>query len=483
MVALRRIVTRPLGIRLQLSLWYTAIFLVILVIAGGVFLGAMKITLNARVDANLKAYSQHIAAGISQSNGTILIQDVNGTLPAVNPTLAISSQTDADIAVWVRVIDTNATPIYASPAFQHRLLPAASVSDPLAGNEWSESVRIEGITYVRFLSMPLIQQGHIYGVIQVGQSLGIVTTTLTISAIILALLAPFLLAFGAVGSYWLADRAFAPMRRLTKTAALIQANGDLRQRVPIPAAHDDLYTLAMTLNGMLDRLDGAFATQRRFIADASHDLRTPVAAILSLAENARDHVTTSNPTLALNDIADQAQRLRQLITNLLHLSRADEGRMVTELEPLRLDILVRDIQNSLLPLAEEHHVQLTLEQMDAVTIMGDIAQVILIVMNLIDNALTYTPTGGRVTLQVLNRSPQAAFIVRDTGIGIATADLPYIFDRFYRTDPARQRATGGSGLGLAIVRTLVEAHGGTVTATSVVGQGSTFTVTLAGSQE
>ena len=468
-----------LGIRAQLTLWYTAIFALALLVAGGVFYGALKLTLDTHVDSELATRAATITRGIAWQNGAITIHDVSGSLPGLGlPPATQTVDPTADTAVWVRVLDAHGAIIYASPAFVDRLLPAASVQDPLAGQTWQESERITGVDYVRFLSMPLVDNHTVYGILQVGQSLALVTTTLTISAAVLAVLAPVLLLGGAAGSYWLAGRAFAPVRRLTRLADQVQAGGDLRRRVPIPPARDEVRDLALTLNAMLTRLDGAFAVQRRFVADASHDLRTPVAAILSLAENGRDGVGATDARASLASIATQAQRLRQLITNLLQLSRADEGLLPMEREPVPLAALAQDVVASLVPLAQERDITLTAGRLDAATVEGDLAQLLLILMNLIDNALTYTPPGGQVQVHVVYDDGQVACIVQDTGMGIAPEDLPHIFERFYRADPARQRATGGSGLGLAIVQTLVAAHGGNVSVTSRVGQGTRFVVVL-----
>jgi signal transduction histidine kinase len=268
------------------------------------------------------------------------------------------------------------------------------------------------------------------------------------------------------------------VRRLTRLATAVQDSGDLRRRVPVPPAHDEIRDLAETLNAMLGRLEAAFAVQRRFVADASHDLRTPVAAILSLAENARDGVGVRTSTHALAAIAEQAQRLRQLITTLLQLSRADEGRLESEREPLQVAALLQDVVAGMQPLAEERGITLHLGALEEGVVLGDLAQLLLVLMNLVDNALTYTPRGGQVRLSSHRAGARIAIAVQDTGMGIASADLPHIFERFYRADPARRRATGGSGLGLTIVRTLVEAHQGTATVDSAPGVGSRFLIWL-----
>lgn len=483
------------GIRWQLTLWYTAMFTVVLLLAAGVAYGALKVTLDWRVDEALQSQAQRLAAGISDEQGTITVRNVTGSLPGL-PVPANTGGNGStpptggqlDDGTLVRVLTTQGQVVYSSPAFRGILLPTASVTTPLSGKTWTDTIRVRDVEVARFYSQPLVNaQGQVYAVLQVGQSLDLLTTTLGVSALILAILLPLLLVVTAVGSYILAGWAFAPVRRLTRIARGVggQAN-DLHRRAPVPRAHDEVRELALTLNEMLARLEAAFAAQRRFIADASHDLRTPVAAILSVAENARDQVAGQVPGQvngleslgALGDIAIQAQRLGHLLTNLLALARADEGQLRLEREPLRLDQLAQEVVVSLRPLAEERGLILTTGPLTPAIVQGDLAQLLLVLMNLVDNALTYTPRGGRVTVSVRSTPTHASVQVQDTGIGIAAAEVPHVFERFYRADSARQRSTGGSGLGLAIVQTLVEAHEGTVEVTSSVGIGSCFVATL-----
>jgi signal transduction histidine kinase len=449
------------GIRWQLTLWYAASVLAMLVLAAGIFALTFKIILDIQVDQQLQTQAQQIAHSISVADGQFHFTTPPDT-----------------VSPWARVLDTRGDVIYSTPALRGVLLAPASVQTPLAGGVWEDTVRLSTVHLVRFYACPVQVHGAVIGVVQVGQPLDLVAETAGISAVVLGLLVPVLLLICLGGGFWLSGLALAPVRRLTRMANTVQDSGDLRQRVSIPRAQDEIRDLADTLNAMLGRLDAAFAVQRRFVADASHDLRTPVAAIVSLAENARDGIGARTSAQALHDIAEQAQRLGHLLTNLLQLSRADEGMLQGEWEVLHLDRLVRDVAVSLLPLADERQITLRPGALDQVNIEGDMAQLLLIVMNLVDNALTYTSPGGVITLSVRRGATWAELTVADTGIGIAADDLPHIFERFYRADPARQRATGGSGLGLAIVRALVDAHHGSIHVTSTPGQGTTFTMSF-----
>jgi signal transduction histidine kinase len=453
------------GIRGQLTLWYAASFLVLLALAAGIFALCFKVILDLQVDHLLQTQAEQVSQSISATEGQFHF--------ATSP---------ESITPWVRILDPHGQVVYTTPAFRGVRLSPDSIQIPLTGSEWEDTVRLDTIHLVRFYARPVQVQRVIIGVVQVGQPLDLVTETAGASALVLALLLPLLLLACLSGSVWLSGLALAPVRQLTQLAQAVQESGDLHQRVPVPRARDDVRALAETLNAMLARLEAAFALQRRFVADASHDLRTPVAALLSLAENARDGIGVRTPSQALHDIAEQAERLSHLITNLLQLSQADEGHLRGEWEVLHLDQLLRDVVISLLPLAAERQIALRPGLLDDVSIEGDMAQLLLVVMNLVDNALTYTPAGGTITLGVrrttAQTSSQAELTVADTGIGIAPDDLPRIFERFYRADPARQRATGGSGLGLAIVQALVDAHHGRIQVTSTLGQGTNVIVRL-----
>lgn len=479
----------PPGVRIQLTLWYALIFALVLAFAGVIFYAALHSSLAANLDADLHLRTQQVAAGISNENGTIQIQDITGELPGLGqtdgspdaaPTTSSSSTvptSDVNLGTLVRVLDAHGTVTYISPAFRNLAVPPQALADPLRGTSWIGTINAGGGQSVRLYSAALIENGQVFGVVQVGQTLAPLSATLSRIVTVLVLITPFVLVLSALGSYWLAGRAFAPIARLSRVARDIEA-GDLHRRVPVPPARDEVRELAETLNDMIARLEAAFARQRRFIADASHELRTPVAVMLSTIENALDLDPGQDPAPALHEVRAEALRLRSLSTDLLSLARADEQGITLERERLRLDLLVADVAASLAPLAEEQGIALMTDQLDRVFISGDSAQILLVLMNLVENALKYTDSGGRVSLALHAARQTAQVVIVDTGIGIAPEELPFIFDRFYRADHGRSSQSGGSGLGLAIAQMIVTAHGGTIAVTSQAGQGSVFTLTL-----
>ena len=495
---------RPPSMRIQLTLWFILVFTVLMLLFGAVFYVNLRTSLQSSFDTALQLRTQQIAAGINEDKGTITIHDVTGALPGLidpdatsdnstpgsrplptstattNPTDSEEIRADVNLGALVRILNINGEVIYVTPAFLALNIPPTSVTQPLHGSAWKGTVTAQNGQTVRLYSAALTENGTIYGVVQVGESLAQLGHTLRSVEIELLLIVPFVLLLGAIGSYWLAARAFAPVNRLTRIARRIEA-GDLHERVPVPRSKDEVQRLALTFNEMIERLEKAFARQRRFVADASHELRTPVAAIRSmtdvvLAQSAP--VESEEYASVLSDVNSEAERLGHLINDLLALARTDENQVVLERELVRLDLLVADVAATTEPLATERGITIEVLAQQPATVLGDEVRLIQVIMNLIDNAVAYTNAGGKVTLEVGVKYDNAYLIVRDTGIGIAKEHLDHIFERFYRVDPARSRAAGSTGLGLAITEWIVRAHDGKISVENEVGKGTTFTVML-----
>jgi signal transduction histidine kinase len=231
---------------------------------------------------------------------------------------------------------------------------------------------------------------------------------------------------------------------------------------------------------MIDHLEQAFLRQRRFVADASHELRTPVTAIRSKTDMALLQIFSPEEYLSIfGTIHAEAERLGHLISDLLALARADEGQVHLEQEVVRFDLLVEAVVATVEPLAVEQGITLEVQSSEPVVVQGDEARLMQVVLNLLENAIHSTHREGHVLVTVQVKNAQAYLVVRDTGIGIAAHHLPYIFDRFYRIDPARMHTEGShSGLGLSIVDWIVKAHHGSIAVESQLGHGSTFSVLL-----
>jgi heavy metal sensor kinase len=312
---------------------------------------------------------------------------------------------------------------------------------------------------------------------------------------VMLLLAPAMLLLASGGGLFLANRALAPIDRITRTAQRIGAE-DLSQRIDLRGPDDEIGRLAFTFDAMLARIQGAFEQQRRFAADASHELRTPLTALIGLIDVALDRPRDADSYRAtLATVREQSQRLARLSNDLLFLARSDAQALHATHEPLDLASLLPAIVAQVEPLAHARDQVVVLNNDAPLLVCGNEDDLIRLFLNLLDNAIRYTPSGGTITVSTrlgardlrLVKSPSSSLepqassfsvAVSDTGPGIAPEHLPHLFDRFFRVNRGRSRAQGGAGLGLSIAQSIVQAHSGRLLVSSVVGQGSTFTVVL-----
>jgi heavy metal sensor kinase len=285
---------------------------------------------------------------------------------------------------------------------------------------------------------------------------------------------PLVVITAAIGSYMLVSRALEPIDVMTRTARIISAS-DLSARLNLPKTEDELSRLAETFDDMLDRLESSFNRERRFLADASHELRTPLTAMQSILSVMREQRRTPEDyERALDDLSEVNARMRGLVEKLLMLARSESPAAMAR-EQVHLNELLCDICETMQPVAEQRRLALGCQCDEPLCVNGDTDALLRLFLNLIDNAIKYAERGA-ITVQANSAGKMARVQVVDTGKGIAPADLPHIFDRFYRADPSRSEA--GFGLGLSIVRDIARQHGGNVEASSVAGKGTTFTVTL-----
>jgi signal transduction histidine kinase len=292
---------------------------------------------------------------------------------------------------------------------------------------------------------------------------------------------PLILALAVGGAFLIAARATEPLERITKEVVEITDGRSLHRRLHPEEGSSELARLTAQLNEMIGRLEMSFVALRRFTADASHELKTPLAVLRADVERAM-HAPPggTEQMVALEEALHETTRMADLVESLLTLARADEGRFDLLREPVELEPLARDVFETALILGEHTGLTVTMPRVENCVVNGDRTRLRQLFLNLITNAIKYTPRGGEVELQLTATDDEASFTVRDTGIGIAAVDLPNIFDRFYRADRVRSRQAerGGFGLGLSISQWIAQAHGGTLTVQSRLHRGSTFTVTL-----
>src|SRR6266568_4689820 len=298
----------------------------------------------------------------------------------------------------------------------------------------------------------------------------------------LALILPLGLVAALLVGSWISRRALEPVDQIITEVREITDGRSLHRRLAEPMVKDELGRLAGTLNQMMTRLERSFAALRRFTADASHELKTPLTVLRAGVERA---ITTPNlpqETLAtLEETLQEIKRMTELLESLLTLARADEGRADLHREAVDIREIIEEAGETGELLAEHAGVAIEIHlPPEPVVVPVDRSRIRQLALNLIENAVKYTPRGGQVSVELGSHDGRVVFSVADTGIGIAPGDLPHVFDRFWRADSARTRTSerAGTGLGLAICKWIAEAHGGTIEVQSRPGRGTTFTVGL-----
>jgi heavy metal sensor kinase len=312
--------------------------------------------------------------------------------------------------------------------------------------------------------------------IEVGVETQAMQDTLKHLIILLVLLIPALIVCAAAGGYFLVHRALRPVDRLSRTAEQLSLQ-NLTLRLPVLQTGDALERLSLALNNMLGRLRDSVLTSRRFLADASHELRTPLTIIKGELQEVSRTTTLSSGEVRerVGSVLEEVDRLEHLVSRLLVISRLDAGEDRREWLAFDLAPLARNTAEQMRLMAEDRGLSIDIDTAPA-TMCGEAARIKQIIVNLLDNAIRFTPPGGTVSLRVLMVQDGSVLEVRDTGVGISAAALPRVFDRFYRVDEGRSRGDGGAGLGLAIVRSICAGHGAEITVESRAGHGSCFRV-------
>lgn len=297
-----------------------------------------------------------------------------------------------------------------------------------------------------------------------------------LAALVLGLVV--LISVAVVGGFLLVQRALDPVDRITRSAERISFH-NLSERLPVAQTRDELERLSGALNHMIHRLEESFQHNQRFLADASHELRTPLTIIQAELEGVTDRrdITSEVRDRAVSAL-EEVERLRRIVEGLFALSRLDAGEALEQSAPFDLSELAATTADQMGLLAVDKNISIRCQSKDEVIVQGDRARLKQVVVNLLDNAIKYTPNGGEVDVSVTRQNGKAILQVADNGIGISAQALPNLFQRFYRVDKARSRELGGAGLGLSIVKSICAAHQGKVEAQSKEGQGTRFIVEL-----
>lgn len=294
-----------------------------------------------------------------------------------------------------------------------------------------------------------------------------------------AILLPILVLISVLGGYWLARRAFRPVRQIVETAESISHSGDLTLRIQLPPGKDEIHSLANTFDGMFDRLEETFQKEKQFTSDAAHELRTPTSVILSQCEYALENATTVEETKeALICVQQQAEKMARLISQLLTLARADNGTQKLQKELLNLSELTEIICQQQQEYASAKNITMETAIQQDILFHGDETMLMRLWINLIENGIHYGKENGHLTVSLSKEQNRIVGRVIDDGIGIGPEHLDKIWQRFYQVDTVRNPNQNSTGLGLSMVKWIVEAHGGNVSVQSHLGAGSTFTFAI-----
>jgi len=440
---------------------------------------ASEALLHRFVDGRLLALTETLAEIVEQHPNVI---ENNGKDAALAAEMSRSNQELRDlheVTHSLRVFSPDGRLIWKSPnaAAQHSVPPHVLQRVPLERIMF-ETVESADGTPARHLFVSIPQEGQARYVLQAETSLLLYRKTLNGLVVLLALGSGTTLFVAWVGSLWLAKKVLAPIEALC-TGAETMSEADLGKRLALDSPYQEFRRLTQAVNSVLDRFQRSGEIQRSFCDIAAHEMKTPLTILQGNLDVALLKARTAEEYReALISNLEQVGRLISLTRSLLTLAKFTSGKPPVQLVPLALEPMIQDIVDELTLLADDRQITLSFESQSVPPVLGDAQWLKQALINLLDNALHYTPSGGAVTVRLQAVAEGVAVAVEDTGHGIEPEHLPHLFERFYRTDWARAKDAGGTGLGLPIVKEIAEAHGGAISVTSQVDKGSVFTLRL-----
>lgn len=454
-------------LRARLAIWYVAALTLTLSAFAVLLYVWLAQTLYRHHDSELQANADRIST---------LLRDVAAGEEPIARALRVTDS----VPRMVMVRGRHGELIYRSPLLeiaeptigQHEALVHAAAHAPSNSEFFTAS--LERLGLVRFICTPL--EGVDSSYLQVGNPLGDVPATLHAVRTASIILVPLIVVIMSFGAWLIAGRALAPLAVINVTLQDIQAT-DLSKRVEVNPADRDLHALVRTINGLLSRLDRAFHDLRAFTADASHQIQTPLAIMKGTIEFMRRASNPEQRDALLDDLDKEVNDMSAVVSDLQTLSLADADRQQVKQVELDFSAVCRDVVEIMTALGEQQNVRVEGDIEPDIRLTGDPVKLRQVLLNLGDNAIKYTPAGGCVRCALHRDGAWAVVVVSDTGVGIDEADVPQIFERFYRAT-AEHNTASGTGLGLAIVKRFVEVHSGTIAVTTARGKGTQFSVRL-----
>jgi heavy metal sensor kinase len=452
-----------------LTLYFALILCVILGVSGFVNYVLLQRNLNNQIDTALRDHSSRIFDSINTAlPGALNRSSISATIPQINEF--------ASPGTYVQVIDRDGYLLAKSNNLGAQELP---VNPTLIERGFNSGEAIQTVTVgdgasLRIMVSPLYFQDETL-LLEVAQSSNYLDSAMSQARWVIIISVSVALGLSVALGGVIVRGTLSPVSQITKLARNIETGQDLSHRIGYAGPMDEIGELASTFDNMIERLERVFESQKHFVADASHELRSPLTVIRGNLDLLKRYREETERQASLGAIESETARMIKLVNNLLLLAEVDSGHLAKPQDVSLKKVLQQEVKR-VLALAGGR--RLVIRHAENLTVPGDAQRLRQLITNLIDNAIRHTPEDGTITLSLLRDGDWARLEIEDTGQGIPAKHLPHIFERFYRVDKARSRDKGGAGLGLAIVKRIAEQHGGWVAARSEAGSGSTFTVWL-----
>lgn len=451
---------RKMSIKARVTLWYTllmtmlSVFVILLLLGIGdrQVLANVQSRLESAVSGNLDEIDYDAENGLEIDEDFNVFQD----------------------GVYLILYDSQGNHLYGQLPYG-----ITASQTPVFQNGSVQKAEIESVQWMFFdIYKPLGQDTGVWlrGILSRSDA----ESGISILLRVFILLLPMFVLFIAIGGYYITSHAFLPIEQMRKTAEDIAEGTDLSRRIQLGNGKDEIYQLADTFDRMLDKIQETFERERQFTSDVSHELRTPVSVIVTQAEYGLRHEHPSeNLKERLEIILEQSRKMSRMISQLLLLARADQGREKLQKERFDLSEMVETLADEEREKAEKRNIRIWTECQPELYLVGDETMLMRCFINLIENAITYGKENGNIWICLFEQENEIRGYIRDDGIGISEEHLPKIWERFYQVDASRSASeAGSSGLGLSMVKWIIRAHGGTITAESRFGKGTTFYFTL-----
>lgn len=446
-----------LSIKARVTLWYASLMIGVVGLVLAVIFYISSTILTSSIESRLFEIVEDSLQEIDYENGSFEVDDESWLI---------------EEGVYLSFYTTEGIFISGNmpPSFTYDVIFSAGEIQTITseGSDWA--------VYDRMIYVEGYGNAWIRGISSFSEAESTMQTMLYVSLIIL----PFMVLIAVIGGYLITRRAFIPVKRITESAEAITDGNELSKRINLGKGRDEIYTLANTFDRMFDRLESSFETEKQFTSDASHELRTPIAVIISQCEYALESAESEQELLgALKVILGQSQKMSRLISQLLFLSRTDQEVQPMKYEEVNLSELAEVIIEEQKMLADQKNITIRSEIEPNLILDADETMMMSLLINLISNAVKYGKQDGYVSVQLKQDKDKIIGIIEDNGIGISESDQNKIWTRFYQVDTARtSEKEGGVGLGLAMVNWIVQSHNGTITLKSALSKGSTFAFSL-----